>query len=531
MYVNHFASWKTEDGRRIAAGLLKAYSEMVLIAARHAEHREQAQRQMASLRGQLVHLLGQDQASLSVQQVREEIEATESAYIEPAAAETAGGAPPAPAPVFARGFLDTAMKGRKRAPPSPATPSPLSSPDQYRNWALARRLAQEPSIEELKLPESAAGRLEQQVREMMVHAMDQRFIKELAEGCHAMLSANLLQLRESMAELTPNRADLIERLQDLMPVESITAQEGVPVDVTRLRLLLDSVVQTILELEAPAQNQETTDWHAQLIAEMEQQQAHELIPRAIRWLLARVHRIKLDIALVQAQHLLKTQGVQYEQNLVASSIQDGSFDLAALQAWLDQQVLQLSELHVKPSPSTVVSVGLASLLSNSPQALPQLLELDTELIQKLRAGVDRIVQLLVLLLALRPALRAPVTEAEAYALLQASVSEGTRDASLSALLSVAEQLEVAQIDQAILERMASNSVNPLDAVNKLIHRRVSTCLIRALTQQQPLSDAYLTSQGLSHAKELLLSVCHQAAGCVDRTCAAYGPVITEMLWN
>eukprot|EP00657_Telonema_sp_P-1_P006386 TRINITY_DN2489_c0_g3_i1.p1 TRINITY_DN2489_c0_g3~~TRINITY_DN2489_c0_g3_i1.p1 ORF type:complete len:243 (-),score=92.12 TRINITY_DN2489_c0_g3_i1:127-855(-) len=221
-------------------------------------------------------------------------------------------------------------------------------------------------MDALQLPEATG--VSAQVKEMMVRVMDETFTQELRTGSHRMLRANLLELRNGLMELTPNRPDLIEELHAQMPVESITANEGVPVDGTRLRLLLDCTVHQVLQLEAPAHNQATREWHSETLSKLADSPLEQVVPAAIKWLMQRVQQIALQVATLHAKVLLKQHGAQYERSLAASAIQEGQFDLEATQQWLHQQAQALKESRSGSSPRAAVAAGLAALVSGSSEA-------------------------------------------------------------------------------------------------------------------------------------------------------------------
>eukprot|EP00658_Telonema_sp_P-2_P028833 TRINITY_DN2201_c0_g1_i13.p1 TRINITY_DN2201_c0_g1~~TRINITY_DN2201_c0_g1_i13.p1 ORF type:complete len:630 (+),score=142.76 TRINITY_DN2201_c0_g1_i13:201-2090(+) len=366
-YVRDFVSWKAEDGRRVAAELLQVYAELVDFAGSHSEHRGQALDQMSQLRGQLDQLLGRQQSKACIENIQQ-----------------------------ARPAAQTGTHPAQNPHPIPAgEPEPQASAEQeqYRNWELAHALAtQQQSPKPAETP--GKGGAEKHLSETVVQVMHDMFANELKSGVHRMLRANLLELRENLCHLTPS-PDLIQELHDGMPVESITAHEGVPADSTRLKLLLDFSVGRILLLEAPERNPETQAWHAEVLAKLATAPMEVVVPSTIKWLLGRVHGIKLEVAVIQARVLLKEHGVEYERSLAASAIADGSLDLADTQAWVAQQAEALEEMRIAPSVSTVVLAGLVSLIcSPSPlQGLPQLLALDAARIHQLHDQVNRTIQL------------------------------------------------------------------------------------------------------------------------------------------
>eukprot|EP00658_Telonema_sp_P-2_P028835 TRINITY_DN2201_c0_g1_i16.p2 TRINITY_DN2201_c0_g1~~TRINITY_DN2201_c0_g1_i16.p2 ORF type:complete len:370 (+),score=92.00 TRINITY_DN2201_c0_g1_i16:1783-2892(+) len=359
--------------------------------------------------------------------------------------------------------------------------------------------------------------------------MHDMFANELKSGVHRMLRANLLELRENLCHLTPS-PDLIQELHDGMPVESITAHEGVPADSTRLKLLLDFSVGRILLLEAPERNPETQAWHAEVLAKLATAPMEVVVPSTIKWLLGRVHGIKLEVAVIQARVLLKEHGVEYERSLAASAIADGSLDLADTQAWVAQQAEALEEMRIAPSVSTVVLAGLVSLIcSPSPlQGLPQLLALDAARIHQLHDQVNRTIQLQVILLALKPAASSVLVEEQAYKLLLQHATETTAQDALRVALLATEQLMLAA-DEELLRRMAKNSVDPKDPVHKLIRRRLTSVLMRSLVQAHPLQAGGLHSQGILYATDQLQQICQQVKCVADRNGEIYGPLVAELL--
>lgn len=86
-----------------------------------------------------------------------------------------------------------------------------------------------------------------------------------------MLRKNLLELRDGLVSLVPNRPDIATEMRDGIPVESITAHEGVSIDVTRLAILLECAVSWIVQLEAPVDNEQTRLWHAETLRLMSDQ--------------------------------------------------------------------------------------------------------------------------------------------------------------------------------------------------------------------------------------------------------------------
>ena len=208
-------SWKAEDGRRLSATVLNSYAELLAIQRAHPEHSQQAGAQMKQLKSQLVQLIGEEQTTAHIRQLED---AQEQRIASSLAEQQVSTSRESRTPLVKKGFLDSNKKtSKKRNPPS----SPPVSPDpgnKYRNWALAHQLS---APDKLELPPAQnSSELDHPVREAVLRVMDERLSSEIKNGVHTMLRANLLELREMITQLVPNRADLIREIEQGLPVVS-----------------------------------------------------------------------------------------------------------------------------------------------------------------------------------------------------------------------------------------------------------------------------------------------------------------------
>ena len=406
-FVHHFLTWKREDGRRLAATVLLSYSELLQMkqSVQHSDDWQQGvDRQLLQLEQQLKQLLGPQCTKQHIDELKQQASevschpASEHLPSEPASA----GRP------IRQGFLlgkgkDKSSKAsraaRKREPSrSPATTPPASPAvapaDPYRNLELASRLMSPASLPTAAEPSISSSPVEMQVQQMMRRAMDDKFKDEIEANDHSMLRANLMQLRESLINLVPNRPDIATELRDGMPVESITAYQGDPVDTTRLVLLLDCSVSWILQFEAPKHNSETREWHQSTMQQLADSsiQASTVVPAIIWWMLNRVHKIHLEVATAHAQAVLRTHGAEYQRELTAQAISEGKMDVSAIEQWVSVQMKTLNDAAVDPTATTLAAAGISALICNSTVDVPQHLKLHLDQLLDWRARFASMVQ-------------------------------------------------------------------------------------------------------------------------------------------
>eukprot|EP01046_Picozoa_sp_COSAG06_P044738 COSAG06_NODE_6078_length_3122_cov_10.367898_1_plen_263_part_10 len=146
--------------------------------------------------------------------------------------------------------------------------------------------------------ERVASAAEQQLVQTWKKAYWDRFAELLAESPPdlSMLVANIKDLRQRLIELTPHREDLALEAQEKIDLGLIAQMvEHGAFGVAELSGVLEYVTASLRRLEAPANNQATDDWMADMATQLAELPEAEifatLLPQAFKYLSDKIDAI------------------------------------------------------------------------------------------------------------------------------------------------------------------------------------------------------------------------------------------------
>eukprot|EP00511_Aplanochytrium_stocchinoi_P003754 CAMPEP_0204842776 /NCGR_PEP_ID=MMETSP1346-20131115/47584_1 /ASSEMBLY_ACC=CAM_ASM_000771 /TAXON_ID=215587 /ORGANISM="Aplanochytrium stocchinoi, Strain GSBS06" /LENGTH=744 /DNA_ID=CAMNT_0051981803 /DNA_START=416 /DNA_END=2650 /DNA_ORIENTATION=+ len=159
-----------------------------------------------------------------------------------------------------------------------------------------------------------------------------RFTDDLRQGKYEKLVAVLINIRERLIQLTPNRTDLKNQLNDAIDESLIRQQlKEKAFDKKSLFNIISFLGQRIINLQAPARNEDTNMWLKKLNeAHMDASNDWEtLTPAAVNYALNEIAKIELDMAnfhlSVLGQHVQGENGIKYQRATFEKKINSGEY--------------------------------------------------------------------------------------------------------------------------------------------------------------------------------------------------------------
>lgn len=243
-----------------------------------------------------------------------------------------------------------------------------------------------------------------------------------------------------------------------------------------------------------------------------------------------MQQIKLEVATAHARSVLHIHGVAYQKQIALQAISDGKLELPVIEQWVSEQMKAVADAAVQASATAVTAAGICTLICNQSAVVPKHLEVHSDELQNWRARLATMAQRQVLSISLKSVTQ-QLPENTVAPMLAAQHLEPTACSSMAALTAVMDELTVLPTADQLkyLRRMAANSVQSDDAVYMLILRRLVGAVSRSILQQQPLTDAWLGSQGLLFTAESIRQLCKEVLKLVQHHGNIFGSLYSQLI--
>eukprot|EP00735_Rhodelphis_limneticus_P001031 TRINITY_DN11579_c0_g1::TRINITY_DN11579_c0_g1_i1::g.22112::m.22112 TRINITY_DN11579_c0_g1::TRINITY_DN11579_c0_g1_i1::g.22112 ORF type:complete len:772 (+),score=116.62,sp/Q9NUJ3/T11L1_HUMAN/28.43/3e-15,Tcp11/PF05794.8/2.3e-48,Peptidase_C70/PF12385.3/72,Peptidase_C70/PF12385.3/1.1 TRINITY_DN11579_c0_g1_i1:45-2360(+) len=355
----------------------------------------------------------------------------------------------------------------------------------------------------------------------------------------------LIEIKGEISSLTPNRQDLQHSLNEYLDEQLLHQMlEHDALDYETFGRLVSYVCQRILDLEAPARNDETRQWLSEVGKRL---QAHEkvdtLLPEALKFLYGRLKLIHADAArsgiVFTASKLQGELGVRYEREKFQQHLTAKHISLHNTSAWLTESLTTLCKenrplymIVQDPNQDTnalaVYVTGILGLLQKDValsmrNGLPETLRLDQDrlvrhqndlqLITILGAGERCLMESLKTskVSLTEEQFRTHIKPQLAAAVLQPNASlTAIADMMVQAITNVMAEDMSPQLDALIRSVLQQQVLNPQSPIYQVSRSRICTTVGRLLYHHLSLVFPQLTlststSPGVSPARTPLLS--------------------------
>ena len=255
--------------------------------------------------------------------------------------------------------------------------------------------------------ERVASAAEQQLVQTWKKAYWDRFAELLAESPPdlSMLVANIKDLRQRLIELTPHREDLALEAQEKIDLGLIAQMvEHGAFGVAELSGVLEYVTASLRRLEAPANNQATDDWMADMATQLAELPEAEifatLLPQAFKYLSDKIDAIGHGAARAKSDILksfVSEHGAEYERQHFAARVQSSSAAnlKTFVSAWVSEQQ-DSGPRRAQLTPRALLNGMVLKLVASSTalqtvqQTLPETLALDVQALQRVQDSIQSV---------------------------------------------------------------------------------------------------------------------------------------------